>query len=76
MKREDSYWVDVGMGQHYGQILREAEAARGSRVLAWTYVISPDPLLMAHIPADQQAGVVANISENVMDHLATYHFEQ
>ncbi len=60
-------WVDRGMGEGYGQISKKAHELQGRTILARTWVISPDPDLMAHIPPDQRLDVMRRLTERTVD---------
>lgn len=59
-------WHDLGLGQHYRAILKQCNALATDQVLAWTWVISPDPALLAMMPPDQRADFVANLTEQIV----------
>ncbi len=63
----ESKWVDRGMGETYKDIMKNAVDLRGRKVLARTWVLSPDPELMQHIPADQRLGVVQRMTEETVN---------
>ena len=46
-------WQDRGMGRHYGDIFKQCDALQSQHVLAWTWVISPAPDLMALVPQEE-----------------------
>lgn len=60
-------WIDRGMGEGYRGIVRRAHELRGRAVLARTWVISPDPELMRHVPADQRQALVARLTESTLE---------
>ncbi|MBN1428171.1 MAG: hypothetical protein JXB07_07290, partial [Anaerolineae bacterium] len=61
-------WVDRGMGETYKQIANRAFDWQGRRALARTWVISPDPELMKHLPEEHRFDVVCNVTEQTVDH--------
>lgn len=60
-------WQDHGMGRHYGEIYKQCEAFHSKHVLAWTWVISPDPELMALVPDYMQRGLMYDITERIVE---------
>src|SRR5579859_1174031 len=38
-------WVDHGLGSNYGEIMKSCVDLQNKNVLAWTWVISPNPAL-------------------------------
>jgi|GEM_PF-1118377 len=60
-------WVDRGMGETYKQITNRAYDWRGRSVLARTWVVSPDPELMRHVPEDKRFEVVRNVTEKTIE---------
>ncbi len=63
----DAKWVDRGMGETYRQILDRARQWQGRSVLARTWVISPDPELMRHVPESKRFEVVRNVTEKTVE---------
>lgn len=63
----DAKWVDRGMGDGYGQIGKRAHELQGRTIIARTWVISPDPDLMAHVPPDQRLDVMRRLTERTVD---------
>lgn len=59
-------WVDRGLGGDYGQILQRCQKRQSEHVLAWTYVVSPDPALMKLIPNAQRQGVLEELTEQIV----------
>src|SRR5690349_8376747 len=66
LKRE-ARWVDRGMGESYHEIMKNANDLKGRKVLARTWVLSPDPALMQHIPADQRLGVIQRMTDETVN---------
>jgi hypothetical protein len=60
-------WVDRGMGETYRQIASRAFEWQGRRTLARTWVISPDPELMKHVPEEWRFDVVCNVTERTVE---------
>jgi hypothetical protein len=66
-QHRDPKWVDRGMGETYKQITNRAFEWQGRRMLARTWVISPDPELMQHVPDDKRFEVVRNVTERTLE---------
>lgn len=60
-------WVDCGLGQHYREIFANCDRLRSQHVLAWTWMISPAPDLMALVPEDQRRALVMDLTERVVE---------
>lgn len=60
-------WQDYGMGRHYGEIFKQCEALQSKHVLAWTWVISPDPELIALVPDYMRRGLLYDITERIVE---------
>jgi len=60
-------WLDHGLGQHYRAIFDSCDKLQSKHVLAWTWVISPSPDLMALIPESQRSDVVRDLTESVVE---------
>jgi hypothetical protein len=63
----ETRWVDRGMGDTYRQITNRAYDWRGRSVLARTWVISPDPELMQHVPEDKRFEIVGKVTERTVE---------
>jgi hypothetical protein len=63
----EAKWVDRGMGETYRQIASRAFEWQGRRTLARTWVISPDPELMRHVPEDRRFEVVRSVTERTVE---------
>jgi hypothetical protein len=63
----DPKWVDRGMGESYKQIANRAYDWQGRRMLARTWVISPDPELMKHVPDEKRFEIVRNVTEQTLE---------
>ena len=59
-------WRDLGLGSNYGQILKTCQELQSKDVLAWTWVVSPAPDLMALVPEEQRRGLVRDLTESVV----------
>jgi hypothetical protein len=66
-QHRDRKWVDRGMGETYKQIANHAFDWQGKRTLARTWVISPDPELMKHVPEEWRFDVVRNVTERTVE---------
>ncbi len=60
-------WHDRGLGLHYREILNQCNRLSTSSVLAWTWVISPDPTLMALVPEAERKALVTNLTEEIVE---------
>ncbi len=60
-------WQDHGLGSHYREIFHACDHLQSKHVLAWTWVISPAPDLMALVPADQRRELVMEVTECVVE---------
>ncbi len=65
--RDYERWQDRGMGVHWREILTNSDALQSKHVLAWTWVISPAPDLMALIPEDMRRDVVCDLTERIVE---------
>lgn len=59
-------WRDMGLGGNYGEILKACQELQSDSVLAWTWVVSPAPDLMALVPERQRRDLVRNLTENIV----------
>jgi len=64
-------WTDCGMGSNYRSILHSCEQLGSTRLLAWTWVISPAPDLMALVLDDQKESLVRDLTEAVVEQYYT-----
>jgi hypothetical protein len=60
-------WQDLGMGAHYREIFEACDRLKSRHVLAWTWVVSPAPDLMALVPQDKRRDVVMDVTERVVE---------
>ncbi len=60
-------WVDRGLGRDYRDILKACSRLRSKHVLAWTWVISPTPDLMALVPENRRRELLMNLTEQVVE---------
>lgn len=60
-------WQDRGLGLHHRAIYQRCTALQSKHVLAWTWVVSPAPDLMALIPEDQRPQVVCELTERIVE---------
>jgi len=65
--RDYERWQDHGMGQHWREILHNSATYQSKHVLAWTWVVSPAPDLMALIPEAQRRDVVCDLTERIVE---------
>src|SRR5450432_2006694 len=59
-------WRDMGLGSNYGEILKACQELQSKDVLAWTWVVSPAPDLMALVPDAQRRDLVRNLTESIV----------
>ena len=64
-------WVDHGLGQHYRAIFDTCNQLQSKHVLAWTWVISPAPDLMALVPEDERRDLVLDLTERIVEDFYT-----
>lgn len=64
-------WTDCGLGNNYRSILRSCEHLGSARLLAWAWVVSPAPDLMALVPEDQKESLVQELTEAVVEQYYT-----
>ena len=67
LQTEEERWRDLGLGSHYREIFENCDHLQSPHVLAWTWVISPAPDLMALIPEDQRPQVVCDLTEQIVE---------
>jgi hypothetical protein len=60
-------WRDMGLGSNYGEILKSCQALQSKDVLAWTWVVSPAPDLMALVPEAERRDFVQALTESVVN---------
>ena len=60
-------WQDRGLGAHYREIQTNCVRFKSPHVLAWTWVISPAPDLMALVPEDQRRALVMDVTERIVE---------
>jgi hypothetical protein len=60
-------WQDRGLGSHYREIFGNCDRLQSQHVLAWTWVISPSPDLMALVPEDQRRDLVMDVTERIVE---------
>lgn len=64
-------WIDHGLGQHYRAIFETCNELQSKHVLAWTWVISPAPDLMALVPEEYRRDLVLNLTERIVEDIYT-----
>jgi hypothetical protein len=64
---ERERWHDRGMGRSHSEILRRCDALQSRHVLAWTWVISPAPDLMALVPPRDRRPLLCALTERVVE---------
>lgn len=60
-------WVDCGMGHNYREIAQSCDRLGSDKVLAWTWVISPAPDLVALVPEGDREALVKTITEEIVE---------
>jgi len=60
-------WIDRGLGQRYRVIFENCDQLQSKHVLAWTWVVSPSPDLMALVPEDQRPDLVRDLTERLVE---------
>jgi hypothetical protein len=60
-------WQDRGLGAHYREIDANCQRLQSQHVLAWTWVISPAPDLMALVPQDKRRRLVMDVTERIVE---------
>ena len=60
-------WQDRGLGAHYREIAANCARLKSRHVLAWTWVVSPAPDLMALVPAHERRALVMDVTERVVE---------
>lgn len=60
-------WVDCGLGGNYRQIMQSCDRLGSDKVLAWTWVISPAPDLIALVPPAEREAVVKSLTEQIVE---------
>lgn len=64
-------WVDRGLGHHYRDIFEACDKLQSKHVLAWTWVISPAPDLIALVPEEERRGLVLDLTERIVEEYYT-----
>ena len=59
-------WHDHGLGANYGDIMNRCATLGSAKVLAWTWVISPSPDLMALVPDAERESLVVALTEEIV----------
>jgi hypothetical protein len=63
----DERWANGGLGQHYREIFANCDRLKSQHVLAWTWVVSPAPDLMALVPEDKRRDLVMDVTERIVE---------
>ena len=63
----DERWADCGLGQHHRAIFANCDRLKSEHVLAWTWVLSPAPDLMARVPETRRRDLVMDLTERVVE---------
>lgn len=67
LQTDDERWRDFGMGTHYREIFEQCDQLKSKHVLAWTWVVSPAPDLMALVPEAKRPQLVCDLTEKVVE---------
>ncbi len=59
-------WQDRGLGRNYRDIMNSCASLESDKVLAWTWVISPSPDLMALVPEAERESLVMALTEEIV----------
>ena len=65
--RGQERWHDHGMGLHWREIYQNGERLQSPHVLAWTWVVSPAPDLMALVPKGERRQLVCDLTERIVE---------
>ena len=65
--RDYERWQDRGMGLHFGEIYQNCDRLQSKHVLAWTWVVSPAPDLLALVPKDQRRELLYDLTERIVE---------
>jgi hypothetical protein len=60
-------WIDKGLGQNFGEIAARCEEWKSAHVQAFTWVINPNPDLIALVPEVQHVQFVRELTENTLE---------
>lgn len=66
-RRGPDRWQDRGLGAHYCEIQTNCDRLKSKHVLAWTWVVSPAPDLMALVPEDRRRTLVMDVTERIVE---------
>ena len=69
--QDDERWRDLGMGAHYREIFENCDHLQSKHVLAWTWVVSPAPDLMALVPEEKRPQLVCDLTERIVEEYYT-----
>src|SRR5690606_20831603 len=65
--QDNERWRDMGMGQHYREIFENCDHLQSKYVLAWTWVVSPAPDLMALVPEEKRPQLLCDLTERIVE---------
>ena len=65
--RDYERWQDRGMGIHWRDIMKNSDELQSKHVLAWTWVVSPAPDLMALVPEEKRPQLVCDLTERIVE---------
>lgn len=66
-EEREERWQDHGLGKDYRTILNNCDKLSSKHVLAWSWVISPAPDLMALVPEDLRRDLVIDLTERIVE---------
>ncbi|MBI5957349.1 MAG: hypothetical protein HY866_01345 [Chloroflexi bacterium] len=66
-KERRDRWQDRGLGAHYRGIFEACDRLQNPHVLAWMWVISPAPDLVALVPEDQRRPWLMDLTERIVE---------
>lgn len=65
--RDYERWNDRGLGVNHAEIYKNCARLQSKHVLAWTWVISPDPELMALVPESGRRATLCDLTEQIVE---------
>jgi hypothetical protein len=64
---DNERWRDHGLGHHYREIHNCCDQLQSKHVLAWTWVVSPAPDMMALVPESERRQLVCDLTEYIVE---------
>lgn len=65
--QDNERWRDLGMGAHYREIFENCDHLQSKHVLAWTWVVSPAPDLIALVPEEKRPQLLCDLTERIVE---------